>query len=275
MAGLLAARGVRARRPRRARGAERAGVRAALLRHPAPRRGGGADGPAARGARDRRTTSRTPERDARSWPGRPCRRAATGGARGGRRGPRARARGAPAPAGDAPASTGSSRGRRGHRSDPLHLGDDRTAQGCRAHARQPAAQLRGRGQRPAAARPPRTSSSAGCPCSTPSGRPPASTPRSGPAPAWPCSPASTATRPSRTLQDQRVTVMEGVPAMYAAMLHHPRPRRLRPVPVCGWASPVAPRCRSRCSSGSRRPSTAWCSRATGFRDIAGRELQPP
>ena len=69
----------------------------------------------------------------------------------------------------------------------------------------------------------------------------------------------------RTLQDQRVTVMQGVPAMYAAMLHAAAPVRPRPVPAAGGHLGRRPDARARCSSASRRPSTAWCSRATGSR----------
>ena len=66
----------------------------------------------------------------------------------------------------------------------------------------------------------------------------------------------------RTVQDQRVTVMQGVPATYAALLAQPDRAdhdlsRLR-VGISG-ARP----CPCGCSSASRRPSTAWCWRATG------------
>ena len=58
----------------------------------------------------------------------------------------------------------------------------------------------------------------------------------------------------QVIERDRVTVFEGVPTMYVGMLGKqpaPPPTRRR----CGCASRAAPRCPSRCCTGSRRPST--------------------
>ena len=89
--------------------------------------------------------------------------------------------------------------------------------------------------------------------------------------------ADPALRPAKALeiiQRDRVTVFEGVPTMYGAMLHLPdrettTPRR------CGSAPPAAPRCPSSCCAASRRRSAARCWRATAFGDLAGGVVQPP
>ena len=54
----------------------------------------------------------------------------------------------------------------------------------------------------------------------------------------------------------RVTIFEGVPTMYAAMLHHPASAQRGHLVACGSASPAARRCRWRSCAGSSRPSAA-------------------
>ena len=133
------------------------------------------------------------------------------------------------------------RGRR-HGADPLHVGHDGHAEGRRAHARQPAPQRRGR-----------PSASSG------------STERCDDAGALPffhafgqtCAlnatiavggcltliPRFDGGKALEVLERDRVTVFEGVPTMYAAMLHHPRADETdaSPLEVCvsgGAAMPV-------------------------------------
>ena len=85
---------------------------------------------------------------------------------------------------------------------------------------------------------------------------------------------STPRRPCGPCSDRRVTVMEGVPAMYAAMLRRPAARRPRPVPAAGLrlgrrgdAGGGAPRVR-----GGVRLSRPRGLRALG--DVSGGHLQP-
>ena len=67
------------------------------------------------------------------------------------------------------------------------------------------------------------------------------------------------------LERDRVTVFEGVPTMYAAMLHHPRADETRHLRRWRCASRAAPRCRWRSCARSSRSSAARSSRATGSR----------
>ena len=57
----------------------------------------------------------------------------------------------------------------------------------------------------------------------------------------------------RVIERDRVTVFEGVPTMYVGLLARGRGRARTPR-RCGCASPAAPRCPSRCCTGSRRRS---------------------
>ena len=66
------------------------------------------------------------------------------------------------------------------------------------------------------------------------------------------------------LASERVTVFEGVPTMYSALLNHPRASG-RTFRRCGCACPVAPRCPSRCCTASKPRLTARSLRATGCR----------
>ena len=67
----------------------------------------------------------------------------------------------------------------------------------------------------------------------------------------------------RIIAGHRVTVFEGVPTMYVALLTHLTARATTP-PRCGCASPAARPCRWRCCAGSRRRSA---SRAGGIRPV--------
>ena len=66
----------------------------------------------------------------------------------------------------------------------------------------------------------------------------------------------------KVIERDRVTVFEGVPTMYVAPAARGR-RASRTPRRCAWASPAAPRCRSRSCAGSRRPSARRSWRATG------------
>ena len=71
-----------------------------------------------------------------------------------------------------------------------------------------------------------------------------------------------AARALEIIERDRVTVFEGVPTMYSAMLNTPAsPTRRR----SRSASPAARRCRSRSCAASRSATAAPCSRATGCR----------
>ena len=74
---------------------------------------------------------------------------------------------------------------------------------------------------------------------------------------------STAARRCRSSERDGVTVFQGVPTMFSAMLHQPDAGRPRHVAACGCASPAARPCRWRSCARSRRRSAASCSRATG------------
>jgi long-chain acyl-CoA synthetase len=65
----------------------------------------------------------------------------------------------------------------------------------------------------------------------------------------------------RIISGHKVTVFEGVPTMYVALIHAPTTTP----PRCGSASPAARPCRSRCCAASRRRSASRCSRATACR----------
>ena len=65
----------------------------------------------------------------------------------------------------------------------------------------------------------------------------------------------------RIISGHRVTVFEGVPTMYVALLHQPD-RADYDTSGCGRASPAAPPCRSRCCAGSRTRSASRCWRDT-------------
>ena len=121
-----------------------------------------------------------------------------------------------------------------------------------------------------------TSSSAGCRCSTRSARRAGSTPRrrrrvARAAPALRRRPTAGARRAATG-----VTVFEGVPTMYAALLDHAERDALRRVRRCASACPAAPRCRSRSCTASR--PRFGCVDPRGLRavgDLAGRVVQPP
>ena len=98
-------------------------------------------------------------------------------------------------------------------------------------------------------------------------------PRSAPAPAWRCSPGSPPRLPCGPCRTSRVTVMEGVPSMYAAMLHDPQ-RSDHDLSRLRVGSRAAPRCRSRCCSGSRRRSAACARGLRALGVLAGGDLQP-
>ena len=85
-----------------------------------------------------------------------------------------------------------------HRGDPLHLGHHGQAQGRRAHALEPADQLRRRRAEAGADSAATTSRSRRSRSSTPSGRPASRTPRSRSAPPSRCCRASAPTRRSRS-----------------------------------------------------------------------------
>ena len=140
--------------------------------------------------------------------------------------------------------------RRRHRRDPLHVRHDRHAEGRRAHAREPAAQRRGqrrlfglderrRDARRAAAVP-RLRADLRAQRHDRRRRLPDAAAR-----------ASTPAKALEIIERDGVTVFEGVPTMYAAMLHHP-PAARRHVDARASASPAARRCRSRSCARSRQ-----------------------
>lgn len=64
-----------------------------------------------------------------------------------------------------------------------------------------------------------------------------------------------------TIRRDAVTVLLGVPTMYAALLHAELPEGFD-APACAWPSPAARRYRSRCCTASRSASASTCWRAT-------------
>ena len=176
--------------------------------------------------------------------------------------------------GDAEPDHGGRRPRRGrHRRPALHERHDRQAQGRRAHAREPAPRTpRSPARCSTSAR--TTSSSARCRCSTPSVRPAASTRR------WPSGgmitliPRFDPEKALEIIQRDKVTVFEGVPTMFSAMLHSDK------------ATTTSRRCASARSGGSAMPGEVLRELrgevrrdgARGLRpvgDLAGRDVQPP
>ena len=69
----------------------------------------------------------------------------------------------------------------------------------------------------------------------------------------------------RIIAGHRVTVFEGVPTMYVALIHASLTARTTTPPRCGCASPAARPCRSRCCAASRRRSASRCLRDTACR----------
>ena len=63
----------------------------------------------------------------------------------------------------------------------------------------------------------------------------------------------------RLIGDEHVTVAGGVPTIWAGVLRTCGPRAAT-CPRCAWSSRAAPRCRTRCRSGSRRSSACGCCR---------------
>ena len=101
-------------------------------------------------------------------------------------------------------------------------------------------------RRHARRRPPRTtSSSARCRCSTPSGRRAASTPRVDTGACLTLIPRFDPAKALEIIERDQVTVFEGVPTMYVAMLNLPDDKIAATPRACGCACPAARRCRSR------------------------------
>ena len=81
-------------------------------------------------------------------------------------------------------------------------------------------------------------------------------------------------RALEVIQRDRVTVFQGVPTMYAALLNHPERERfdLSTLRLCVSGGR---RCPSRSCAASNGHSAARSSRATAERDVADRVVQPP
>ena len=123
--------------------------------------------------------------------------------------------------------------RRRHGGDPVHVGHHRHAEGRGADAREPRPQRRGVRADAAATSVPRTSCSARCRCSTPSGRPARINAAVASGAALALVPRFRPRTALETIERHRVTMFAGVPTMYAALLNHagarapPTCRRLR------------------------------------------------
>jgi long-chain acyl-CoA synthetase len=76
------------------------------------------------------------------------------------------------------------------------------------------------------------------------------------------------------IERDRVTVFEGVPTMFSAMLHSSDRDRYDVSSLRLCVSGARP-CRSRSCAASRRPSAASSWRATAVGDLSGRLVQPP
>ena len=166
--------------------------------------------------------------------------------------------------------------RRRHRGDPLHVGHDRHAEGRRADARQP---VQATPRSPAATlvrRSPRTtSSSARCRCSTRSARRAAlNVARRAPAPTLTLIPRFDPGKALEIIERDGVTIFEGVPTMYHALLTTPSATTTTSR-ACGCASRAAGDA-GRGHAGLRGGVRLQDPRGLRpVRDLAGRVVQPP
>ena len=122
----------------------------------------------------------------------------------------------------------------------------------------------------------RRASSARCRCSTPSGRRAGSTPASTSGACLTLIPRFDPEKAMEIIERDKVTVFQGVPTMYVAMLNLPDDEDRGTRRACGCACRAARRCRSRCMQGLREEVRLQGARGLrALRDLAGGLVQPP